>query len=249
MNKVIGLGCRIAAFGAFAALCTGCPNPNTYGTPRTTPVGRVQHTVAAEGFSYRVKNPDSAGGRVASGTFPNLPTYQLRVGVADTVDIGARISNMSSFGADVKWNFLKSESFDMAAVPGFQVFHISGSTAGTTSGYTQFYGNLPVVLGINLSDAVTIVPTAGVTYGLNSVSVVSDDESAAASIDGLILRAGLGFNFRVSPKFAMQPELTMMQFLNADDKASVRLFIFGLGFNFGSLPVYGAPEAPEAVAK
>jgi len=68
---------------------------------------------------------------------------------------------------------------------------------------------------------------------------VTDDSSAAASIDGLILRAGLGFNFRISPKFAMQPEVTMLQFLNDDNEGKVRLFIFGLGFNFGNLPKYG----------
>jgi hypothetical protein len=133
----------------------------------------------------------------------------------------------------------------MAVVPGFQVFHISGTTAGTSSGYTQFYGNLPLVLGVNVAEFVSIVPTAGVTYGYNSVTAVNDDRSAATSIDGLILRAGLGLNFRISPKFAMQPEVTMLQFLNAADEPKVRLFIFGLGFNFGNLPKFGAePDEP-----
>ncbi len=240
MNKLIGMGLRVGALAAMALLATGCPNPNTYGTPRTTPAGRVQHTVAAEGISYRLQDSPQQGGEVATGSFPTAPTYQLRVGVADRVDIGARINNLSSVGADVKWNFLRSESFDMAVVPGFQVFHISGSSAGTTTGYTQFYGNLPLVFGINLGEAVSFVPTAGVTYGYNSATAVSDNSSAAASIDGLILRAGLGFNFRISPKFAMHPEVTMLQFLNDDSDAKVRLFIFGLGFNFGSLPKFGA---------
>lgn len=244
MNELMGIASRVSALGALALLATGCPNPNTYGTPRTTPAGRVQHTVAAEGISYKVQDSAQQGGETATGTFPTFPTYQLRVGVHDRVDIGARINNLSSVGADVKWNFLRSESFDMAVVPGFQVFHISGSSAGTTSGYTQFYGNLPLVLGVNLADSVSLVPTAGVTYGYNSATAVTDDSSAAASIDGLILRAGLGFNFRISPKFAMQPEVTMLQFLNDDNEGKVRLFIFGLGFNFGSLPKYGT-EAEE----
>lgn len=246
MKKLIGICAHIGALGTIALLATGCPNPNTYGTPRTTPVGKVQHTIAAEGFSYSIKDAPAQGGETASGTLPNLPTYQLRVGVADTVDIGARIMNLTSFGADVKWNFLKSDAFDMAILPGFQVFHLSGSSAGTSSGYTQFYGNLPLILGINLGDSVTIVPTAGVTYGSNSVTAVTDNKSASASLDGLILRAGLGFNFRISPKFAMQPEITMLQYLNKSDEASVRLFIFGLGFNFGSLPQYGSAPAAGA---
>lgn len=242
MKKLIGMGIRICALAAPALLATGCPNPNTYGTPRTTPAGRVQHTVAAEGISYRLQDSPQQGGEVATGTFPTFPTYQLRVGVADRVDIGARINNLSSVGADVKWNFLRSESFDLAIAPGFQVFHISGTSAGTTTGYTQFYGNAPLLLGVNLSEEVSLVPTLGVTYGYNSATAVSDDSSAAASIDGLILRGGLGFNFRISPKFAMHPEVTMLQFLNDDSAAKVRLFIFGLGFNFGNLPKFGAEE-------
>lgn len=252
MQKLSAVGIRLGAIGVAAALCTGCPNPQTYGTPRTTPVGKVQHTMAAEGFGFNIKYPDvkAADGTTItrpsdSGTLPNLPTYQLRVGVADTVDVGVRVANMTSLGADVKWNFIKGDTFDMAAVPGFQVFHIGSSGGGATAGYTQFYAHLPLVFGINVSDAVTIVPTAGVTYGVNSATVVSDDgSSAASSVDGLMLRGGLGFNFRVSPKFAIQPEITMLKFLNKAEDASVTLFLFGVGFNFGALPEYGAKEAP-----
>lgn len=248
MKQSLGMWGRVlscASLAGLSLLATGCPNPNTYGTPRTTPVGRVQHTIAAEGLAYRIQDPPQQGGERVSGGFPTFPTYQLRVGVADRVDIGARIMSFSSIGADVKWNFLKTDAFDMAIVPGFQVFHISGTTAGTSSGYTQFYGNAPLVLGINLAEEVSVVPTLGVTYGYNSATVVSDNKSAAASIDGLILRAGLGFNFRVVPRFALHPEVTMLQFMNGDDESKVRLFIFGLGFNFGNLPVYGTSTEAE----
>jgi hypothetical protein len=260
MQKPIAIGIRLGAIGVAAALCTGCPNPQIYGTPRTTPVGKVQHTVAVEGFGFNIKyptpattpgNPPPPTRQSDSGTLPNLPTYQLRVGVADTVDIGVRISNLTSVGADVKWNFIKGDTFDMAAVPGFQVFHISASGGGEVSGYTQFYANLPLVFGINVSDAVTIVPTAGITYGANSASVVSDDSnSAASSVDGIMLRGGLGFNFRISPKFAMQPELTVLKFMNKSEDPSVLLYLFGLGFNFGALPEYGSKEeTPPPAAK
>jgi hypothetical protein len=256
MQKLAAMGIRVGAICAAAALCTGCPNPQIYGTPRTTPVGKVQHTAAVEGFGYSVKyptptataaDPNPVARASQSGTAPNLPTYALRVGVHDRVDIGARVSNLTSIGADVKWNFIKGDTFDMAAVPGFQVFHISASGGnGDTAGYTQFYVNLPLVFGINLSDAVTVVPTAGMTWGNNSASVVADDGTeAASSVDGIMLRGGLGFNFRISPKFAMQPEITVLKFLNKSEDASVLLYLFGLGFNFGALPVYGTPEPAE----
>src|SRR5690349_21254831 len=103
MYKYTLLGIRLGALATIAALCTGCPNPQTYGTPRTTPAGKIQHNLAAEGIG--------ASSDAGSFTVPNVPTYTLRVGVADTVDIGARIANLTSIGADVKWNFIKSDSF------------------------------------------------------------------------------------------------------------------------------------------
>jgi hypothetical protein len=38
---------------------------------------------------------------------------------------------------------------------------------------------------------------------------------------------------------------TVLKFLNKTDDASVLLYMFGLGFNFGALPVYGTPEPAE----
>jgi hypothetical protein len=248
MQKTIAIGIRLGALGAMAALCTGCPNPNTYGTPRTTPVGKISHTVAAEGFHYGVDSTNRPGGTQFSGTAPTLPTYQLRVGVLDTLDIGARIANLSSFGGDVKWNFIKSDVFDMAIDPGFQVFHLSTSSGGVSTSNTEFYGHVPLILGINVADSVSIVPTAGITYALSSASVSSSDASGAASADGIMLRGGLGFNFRISPKFAMQPEVTYLKLLNKSTDPAISWVIFGLGFNFGALPEYGkkGPEkAPE----
>ncbi len=254
MNQLASLGIRTGALAFITVLCAGCPNPNTYGTPRTTPKGKVQHTVAAEGFGLDYETPgttDPTTGQKTAGTkgsltVPNFPTYQLRVGVTDTVDIGARIANMSSLGADVKWNFIRGETFDMATVPGLQVFRLSTSSGSSDGSFTQFYANLPLVFGINLADALSIVPTAGITYSLSSAEALSDQDDAARTTDGLFVRAGLGFNFRISQKFAMHPEITLLKNVTDTDKnGDVLLYVFGLGFNFGSLPVYGAAEAGE----
>jgi hypothetical protein len=245
MQKLNKLGLRAGALGALALLCTGCPNPNTYGTPRTTPVGKVQHTVAAEGVRFAVDNTKN-GGENDSATLPNVPTYQLRVGVLDTLDIGARLANLTSLGVDVKWNFIKSEAFDLAFDPGFQIFHLSTSSNNSTGSYTQMYGHVPLIFGINVADSVSIVPTAGITYGSSSATANNGDgASAAASIDGLMFRGGLGFNFRVSPKFAIHPEVTYLKYLNKTEDPSISWVIFGLGFNFGNLPQYGTPAPAE----
>jgi hypothetical protein len=251
MKKHVSFGIRLGALGALAALCTGCPNPNTYGTPRTTPVGRVQHTIAAEGIGLSWDQPVTTSNGTTTNTtevsenatLPNFPSYQLRIGVAEELDVGVKLLNMSSIGADVKWNFIKSDSFDMAVVPGFQVFHFSVND----NGYTQFYGNLPLLFGINVGDSVTFVPSAGVTYSLGSATVDTDSDSSsnAYSNGGIWLRGGIGFNFRISPKFAMHPEITFLKNLPSDNEVDTLLYVFGLGFNFGSLPVYGSPE-PEA---
>jgi hypothetical protein len=251
MKKHVSFGIRLGAICASAALCTGCPNPNTYGTPRTTPVGRVQHTIAAEGIGLSwdqkriVDNGDGSTSEKEvseSATVPNFPTYQLRIGVAEELDVGVKLLNMSSIGADVKWNFIKGDTFDMAVVPGFQVFHFSVND----NGYTQFYGNLPLLFGINVGESVTLVPSAGVTYSLGSATATdSNDNSAAYSDGGLWLRGGIGFNFRISPKFAMHPEITFLKNIPDDNQVDTLLYVFGLGFNFGSLPVYGSPE-PQA---
>lgn len=242
MKKLASVGIRIGALAALAALCTGCPNPNTYGTPRTTPAGKVQHTIAAEGIGFAWDQPtlDASGNPTTesnSATLPNFPSYQLRIGVADQVDVGVKLLNMSSLGADVKWNFIKGDTFDMAAVPGFQVVHFSVND----NGFTQFYGNLPLLFGINVGDSVTFVPSAGVTYSLSSGELAdnSDSNSASFSEGGLWLRGGIGFNFRISPKFAMHPEITFLKNIADDNEVDTLLYIFGLGFNFGSLPVYG----------
>jgi hypothetical protein len=54
-----------------------------------------------------------------------------RVGLHERVDIGARINNLSSLGADIKYNFYRSVPIDWAVAPGgqwlrspFNVYHI-----------------------------------------------------------------------------------------------------------------------------
>src|SRR5256885_809242 len=102
---------------AIVVSCTGCPNPNTYGTPRTVPSGKLSHTVALEGYNFSLVTTrlnQAPNGTLApetkreSNTYGHLPTYQMRIGLADRFDLGVRIANLSSLGFDVKYNFIKS---------------------------------------------------------------------------------------------------------------------------------------------
>jgi hypothetical protein len=227
LGPIVGLGLILNL--------TGCPNPNTYGTPRTTPPGRVSHSIAVEAIG--------AHGGGGSIDLPTGPTYTLRVGATDNFDVGFRVANMSTLGADAKFNFLKG-AFDIAIDPGVQAFYYSVGTSSSdgTSAKTSLSGaylHLPLLFGANLSESVTLVPTIGIMYGIASssstVSSPDENESVKASGNtGLIGRLGLGANFRLGQSFAMQPEVTVMK--SFKQGAEGVLYLAGLGFNFGALP-------------
>jgi hypothetical protein len=236
---------------ALGLLATGCPNPNTYGTPRTVAPGKVSHTIAAEWVGWRFQartptdptnptSPDSEAEVTESGNVIVPPTYMLRLGVSDRVDLGFRASNMTTLGADVKYNFVRSEGFDLAIDPGVQWFAL---------GLNTYHLHLPLLVGVNLSEAVTFMLTPGVMYGISTIKTGSDEADSALdrllSTEGLYGRLGVGVNFRITRSFALHPEVTFLRsFSKAAEDAPVSgamSYMFGLGFNFGSLPEYGAP--------
>jgi hypothetical protein len=217
---------------------TGCPNPNTYGTPRTTPKGKVSHTLAAEGFGFAFDDPETNAS--ASATVPTLPSYQLRYGITDELDFGARVANLTSLGGDVKWNFVRSPMFDVAVDPGFQWYQLTIND----SSLNVVYLHGPVLLGLNVAEPVSIVLSPGVTYALASGSVETSDETEVASTsDGIMGRLGVGFDFRLSDGFALHPEVTFMKSFRDD---GVLLYMVGLGFNFGHLPSFADTAGSEA---
>ncbi len=247
---VEGRSLRIALLVGVPGFLSGCPNPNVYGTPRTTPVGKVSHTVAAEAFgiAFDSETIDPNTGEVTkervTATVPMPPTYQIRVGVADRVDVAGRISNMSSIGGDVKWNFYRTPAFDAAIAPGFQWFSVSTSAGDSSASTNVVYVNGPLLLGLNVSEEVSFVLTPGVTYSISDTVVDADDASSGATAHGIWGRAGFGINFRLTEGFAMQPEVTLMKNLSDDEVGSL-LYVMGLGFNFGRLPSF-ADDADDA---
>jgi len=235
MGSTIGLYRAGFALGA-ALLVAGCPNPNTYTTPRTAGSGRITNSIAPEVWGFSFKDPTTGG--TDSLTVPVLPTYTLRIGIGDPVDIGLRIANMTSVGGDLKWNFLRSRGFDMAIDPGFQYFRIGGVTTdngGTGASVNVTYVHVPLLLGFNISRGITIVATPGVGWGLVSENVSSGSQrDEATSATGVMARFGIGADFRVNSFFAVHPELTALRFIHDE----VTLYMFGVGLNFGAMPNY-----------
>jgi len=229
-------------------LLTGCPNPNTYSTPRTAGHGKINHSIALESWGYRFKDPDS--GASVSGMVPTFPTYVLRIGLGDQFEIGGRLANFSSVGADLKWNFLRSRGFDMAIDPGIQAFKLSvsstdgsGNSANSSVGVT--YLHVPLLLGLNVSRNVTLMATPGFMWSIATGSAsTSDGSNAAATTTGGFGRLGLGVDLRISSGFGLHPEVT---FLHAFNDAGTTIYLLGIGFNFGGLPSYAdLDENPAA---
>ena len=177
-----------------------------------------------------------------SGVLPVPPTFQLRLGVADEVDLGFRVNNLTSLGFDTKLNFLKG-SLDLAIDPGIQWYRVEVQSASGQNVVDEtvnvFYLHGPLLVDFNLNESVTIVLSPGVVYGIASsdafVSGSDADVTSAATADGFFARLGLGFNFRFSKGFALHPEVTAMR--SFGDDADL-IYMAGLGFNFGKLPSF-----------
>jgi hypothetical protein len=213
---------------------TGCPNPNTYGTPRTVPAGKVQMVASLEGVGVSTSSQSStvngATTTVAGESFyaPTAPSVGVRIGLTDSLDLGLRLSELSSLQADAKFNFLKSNVFDMAVAPGLQGAYVSAG--GTSLGLV--YINLPLILGINFSHAATLVLTPGFTYAVATASVADGSGTGAfANGSAPLIRMGVGFNIRIGNQFALQPEVTALKGFN---DLGALYWNFGLGFLIGT---------------
>lgn len=237
MSRLGVLAWGVGSLGLGSLALSGCLNPNSYGTPRTTPVGRVQHSLAAEAIGYRARYPAPDSSNLKD-VLPSLPTYTLRVGLSDEVDLGVRVSNLV-FGTDVKWNFIKSDVFDLAVAPSVQAFYSWPGAGARHSGYVHVLGTLPLLFGFNASEALSIVPALGVAFAGNVGSLhPNNQQERVSSAEGVFVRAGVGVDFRMSPKFAVHPELTFLKSLPKDGEPEALFYALGVGFNFGALPRY-----------
>jgi hypothetical protein len=210
----------------------GCPDPSTYGTPRTIPAGRGQHTIAVEGLYVTGKVPVLENGTTTkkfddSGTIL-LPTYQYRHGIADRFDFGVRVTAASGFGADAKWNFVRGV-VDLAIDPGVQWVYVPRG-----EGFSLFYLHGPLVAGVNVTEKVTIVLTPGIVYAATVGSSASSVRNAIVSSGGALARLGLGVNVRAGKILSLMPEVTAMRAFN--DTQGI-IVVGGVSFKLGAQPL------------
>jgi hypothetical protein len=238
------------ASAGLVLLLAGCPNPNTYTTPRTLHPGQVQWQLAPEvigvDYSATYGSTDASGNLVktkTSSVWPMLPTFGARIGVAEGLDIGLRAPNLEPLAADAKIRLLKGR-LDVALDPGFQLYY--GSANG--SGFAVVYLHAPVLFGINLSEEVSLVLSPGLVYADTTASgAVPSGPTGSSTAEGLMARLGAGFDFRVDRKLAIHPEVTLVrQFTGSQD---LLLCVGGIGFNFGAQPDYSdLARAPNSAA-
>jgi hypothetical protein len=231
---------RTVVSAAVVTLC-GCVSANTYTVPRTLDPGDVQVQVAGEAYAYssRVTTPSSDGGSpstsTVSGATPVLPTLGVRWGVADGLELGVRIANFESLAGDAKVRLLRG-TFDLAVDPGLQIMYVPTSTHE----FGLFYFFLPLLLGVNVSDDVTLVAAPGVAYSIATASSTDADKASRAggSTDAKAT-FGFGVNIRSSDKLAFFPEVTCMKGFGVSNAI---LCMAGCALNIG-----GQPSYPELV--
>jgi hypothetical protein len=229
----------LRTFGLFAVgtlVLSGCPNPNTYTTPRTLDPGTLQWQVAPEviGVTYNATTTDANGHATTqsqTAVAPMVPSFGVRLGLVDGLDLGVRLQNLDSLAADAKIRLLKG-TFDLALDPGPQGYYatINGVSAGVV------YLHAPVLLGFNIAPNTSLVLSPGLVFSVATASVDNGSGvSGVASSSGVWARLGFGVDFRITRRFAIHPEVTAMrEFGNLDGF----IFVGGVGFNFGAQPDY-----------
>jgi hypothetical protein len=196
---------------------SGCANPQTYSPPRTLAKGKSSYAFALEAFDL-----EAGAEEVRS---PSAPTFVFRHGLTDDLDLGLRAVNMSGLGADLKYNFLRSD-VDVAFDPGVQWTFLSFDDNGGDGMFGML--DLPLLVGINAAPEATIVLGGGLA--LMGGDAIGDELTEDLGDELLYGRATLGFDLRFTQRFAVHPSATLMQGLQTRD---ARIIVMGCGFRIG----------------
>lgn len=197
---------------------SGCAAPNLYTTPRATPVGKFSSVVAPQ--LVRRLDPRTDAFAVLLGA---------RLGLAKRLDMGLR-TNLASVGGDIKWNAVRTDFFDLALDGGVQVLP------------ETLYVDMPLLAGFNLSEDISLLASTGISLGngeepsMNSRETFDDGIRNHPPAGRVLIRGGLGAQFRFTPHFAVVPEFTYLGPLDGGRTGTSEFINVGLGFCFGAQP-------------
>ncbi len=219
---------------AGVALLTGCPTPNMYTTPRTLPPGEVQQTFSADTWGRNV--PRGQRGSSDPVVLPTIPTYTIRLGVAERAELGIRLAQGGTLpGAEMKLQLVRG-SVDLAILPRIEAT-LDPFTNRKDSLQGLVYLYAPMLLGLNVSENLTLVTGGGLLYGgggIDRSSSSTDKQASYFAPVGGMASFTFGVDVRTGKGFAVHPEISVLRHLKDD----AILTMAGVGFTFGHAVSY-----------
>lgn len=195
--------------------CAGCLSSTSFGTARTVAPGEIAHQVGITAFV----RPDD-GGDATLYPFP-IPSYGLRAGITEDVDVGARASLVGQLSMDAKWTALETSLVELAI--GGAVWAAIYPTRSDGEESALMTGvELPLIAGLNVTRFLSLVAHGGPGYAL----------VPASGVGGVVLRAGGGVAFR-GDGFVIQPEVSTLIDTARGETIDVAA---GVGLMLGAVP-------------
>ena len=222
---------------ALVLFCAACTGQNLYTTPRTLPEDRGQVIIAPQ-IAFRPKRPpmtDCSEDRCArSDTSEKPPQFPVphaayRTAIGERGEVGVH-GGIDAWGADGKWNALRTATFDLALFARLSYVVASLPTHRRDEPSRAHSGLLlyvPILLGLNLG-RFALVASPGYTVVVDAAGRLTH-----------ALRAGAGVQVRVTSGFALMPEASILH--DVYGPAWLDTVPAGLGFIFPNL---AAPSKP-----
>ena len=206
-------------------LLSACTSISTLQTAKTLKPGKSRHLIAIGVMGAKMNDDGSnkfSGVSIDSGEKTELlaPEYNYRRGVSENIDFGLKVTGLSSYGGDLKYQFLKSEKFNMATGLGLHATSKSfpGPSANINTEVSHILDySLPLYISYDYSPNFTIYGAPKFIYrtidgpvlGRQSLNTFGGSlgfmwgktkgviaEVSAVSFDGdLITQTALGFYF------------------------------------------------------
>lgn len=173
--------------------CIAC-GPPVFRPARTVPTGEVEHVVSV---AYAVE-PEGVP----------IPSYAIRSGVADSLDLGLGIDALSSVSLDATIQLVRSRAVDLSAGPHFVLNLMTGVPAV----------GAPFLLDWNLGPTASFVAFAG--------PVALDGRTRPVS---WLLHSGGGLDLRVTEQVSLRPYVGSLWMLSD----ASHLPYLGLAVGFG----------------
>ncbi len=215
-----------------AAVCGGCPSFSTLQTPRTVPEGELRFGALAGGAGAL---SDEGGAGPRSAQFE----LSARYGLSERVDVGVKLYALG-IEASLKWWMVRGP-LDLAIAPAVSYASFDDQM-GTQ--FNAFYAHLPLLLGWNVSDRVTLSfgPKLMFGYQFRSGDVVRDD---LLLIDGLLVGAYVSVPIRIGRSFWIAPEINAYANVTNGAIGDQTIYQGGIAFMFGGADARPADDGDD----